>query len=189
MKILVFFNQQKLTYWHCLNRQIQAGNTTPTFNPNNPLMSFSHSSLVDSAADELRPTCDQSLHITHTPISWAGRWTSPLTCKMRLVATPSTWPGFPCVRSYFTLYFTTLRFSTPSQLTSQKSLSLNMSNKKQRSENMIQGLEERFSPRHSDIALASKLVPSVTLNNPEVLSSDTWLTIRVWATVGKMAWR
>ena len=29
--------------------------------------------------------------------------------------------------------------------------------------NMIQGLEERFSPRHSDIALASKLMPSVML--------------------------
>ena len=37
---------------------------------------------------------------------------------------------------------------------------------------MIQGLEERFSPRHSDIALASKLVPSVMLKNPEALSSD-----------------
>ena len=47
-----------------------------------------------------------------------------------------------------------------------------MSNKKQKSENMIQGLEERFSPRHSDIALASKLMPSVMLKNPEALSSD-----------------
>ena len=37
---------------------------------------------------------------------------------------------------------------------------------------MIQGLEERFSPRHSDIASASKLVPSVMLKNPEALSSD-----------------
>ena len=75
-------------------------------------------------------------------------------------------------RRLYTLYFTTIRFSTPSQLTSQKSLSLNMSNKKQRSENMIQGLEERFSSRHSDIELASKLVPSVILKNPEALSSD-----------------
>ena len=32
-----------------------------------------------------------------------------------------------------------------------------MSNIKQKSENMIQGLEDRFSPRLSDIALASKL--------------------------------
>ena len=39
-------------------------------------------------------------------------------------------------------------------------------------DNMIKGLEERFSPRHSDIALASKLVPSVMLKNPEALSSD-----------------
>ena len=30
-------------------------------------------------------------------------------------------------------------------------------------DNMIQGFEERFSPRHSDIALASKLMPSVML--------------------------
>ena len=37
---------------------------------------------------------------------------------------------------------------------------------------MIQGLEERFSPRYSNIALASKLVPSVVLKNPEALSSD-----------------
>ena len=37
---------------------------------------------------------------------------------------------------------------------------------------MNQGLEERFSPRHSDIALASKLVPSVILKNLEALSSD-----------------
>ena len=39
-------------------------------------------------------------------------------------------------------------------------------------DNMIQGLEECFSPRHSDIALASKLVPSVILKNHEALSSD-----------------
>ena len=32
------------------------------FNPNNPLISFSQSSSVDSVEDELRPTCDQSLH-------------------------------------------------------------------------------------------------------------------------------
>ena len=38
--------------------------------------------------------------------------------------------------------------------------------------NMIQGHEERFSPRHSDIAFASKLVPSVMLKNHEALSSD-----------------
>ena len=37
---------------------------------------------------------------------------------------------------------------------------------------MIQGLEERFSPRHSDIALASKLVSSVMLKNSEALASD-----------------
>ena len=37
---------------------------------------------------------------------------------------------------------------------------------------MIQGLKERFSPRHSVIALASMLVPSVMLKNPEALSSD-----------------
>ena len=47
-----------------------------------------------------------------------------------------------------------------------------MSNKKQKSENMIQGLDERFSTGHSDITLASKLVPSVMLKNPEALSSD-----------------
>ena len=47
-----------------------------------------------------------------------------------------------------------------------------MSNKKQGSENVIQGLEERFSPRHSNIALASKLVPSVMFKNPEALFSD-----------------
>ena len=47
-----------------------------------------------------------------------------------------------------------------------------MSNKKQKSENIIQGLEERFSSRHSDVALASKLAPSVMLKNPEALSSD-----------------
>ena len=37
---------------------------------------------------------------------------------------------------------------------------------------MINGPEERFSPRHSDIALASKLMPSVMLKNPEALSSN-----------------
>ena len=37
---------------------------------------------------------------------------------------------------------------------------------------MINGLEERFSPSHSAVALASKLVPSVMLKNPEALSSD-----------------
>ena len=37
---------------------------------------------------------------------------------------------------------------------------------------MIQGLEERFSPRHSDIELASKFLPSVMLKIPEELSSD-----------------
>ena len=36
---------------------------------------------------------------------------------------------------------------------------------------MIKGLEERFSPSHSAVALASKLVPSVMLKNPEALSS------------------
>ena len=35
---------------------------------------------------------------------------------------------------------------------------------------MIQGLD-RFSPKNSDIAWASKLVPSVMLKNPEALSS------------------
>ena len=39
-------------------------------------------------------------------------------------------------------------------------------------DNMIQGPEERFSSRHSDIALASKLMPSVMLKNPEALSSN-----------------
>ena len=38
-------------------------------------------------------------------------------------------------------------------------------------DNMIQGLEERFNPRRSDLALASKLVPSVMLKNPKA-SSD-----------------
>ena len=84
-------------------------------------------------------------------------------------------------RRLYSLYFTTIRFSIPSQLTLQKLLSsLNMSNKNQSSENMIwdfrdfslQGPEERFSPRYSDIELASKLVPSVMLKNPEALSSD-----------------
>ena len=40
-------------------------------------------------------------------------------------------------------------------------------------DDMIHGLEERFSPRQSiDSTLASKLVPSVMLKNPEALSSD-----------------
>ena len=39
-------------------------------------------------------------------------------------------------------------------------------------DNGIQRLEERFSPSHSAVALASKWVPSVMLKNPEALSSD-----------------
>ena len=41
---------------------------------------------------------------------------------------------------------------------------------------MIQGLEERFSPRHSDIASAFKL-PSLMLKNPEALSSGQLIMI------------
>ena len=128
MKILVFCNQQKVTQCHCLNRQIQTGSTTPAFNPNNPLISFSHSSLVDSVADELRPTCDQSLHITHTKLmsrtlNFALNVQNEATCRTQHMTTiplcqelpPSFLSAYIRNQGDFTLS-TTIRFSTSSQI-------------------------------------------------------------------------